>query len=544
MTRHSPAMTDLAPITYAPAHELSRSPAAAAIGDAAARSGMILAHFERRLHLPTPDEWMPEGRPDLQGQRADEHKYQHHHNENPVGSFNPTHRAKWTTHELCHGLVGFAWTPNATPLFRLLAARLSEVVPVALWYFFDEAQLARCAAHDGPLFTMRCPACEAAAGHPTAPSKTAAQWRADGLAFVQRELGAVRRSIETGLPVSHRFATLDLHSDALAYTAAHTGRLTSPTFARFIELFHADDALGRHASLEALMIRIEAVAQALAENRPITPLRSDRPRMVAQDVGWRLLMVAADCAGETADLLDALAVRLAEDPEALDAVIAEYTDAAQTWWLPPPADVFGVGYPLSGAHGLHRSATEASLSRICPNSLAVLDTRAEPLIEAFIQSESGRGQLALRFADWLAKRESSAEADLTRYEALCAHPGPADTLVDVLGDGGAGDEGADVELARCDHLNLLRMSIDADALIRALESDDDVPDGIERPVCMVIRRRSGGDVLVAEISALAADALDRLRDGPLAAAVLDLPRVERMSLLSLGVIRPARWSIG
>lgn len=536
-------MNDLDPIPFAPAHELARSPAAAAIGDAAARSGMLLAHFERRVHLPAPDEWMPENRPDLQGQRADEHKYQHHHNENPVGSFNPGHRAKWTTHELCHGLVGFAWTPDATPFFRLLAARLSEVLPVALWYFFDEAQLQRCPAHDGPLFTAHCPACEAAAGVPAAAHARDDRWRADGLAFVQRELAAVRRSIETGLPVTHRFATLDLHSDALAYTAAHGGRLSSPTFARFIELFHADDALGRHKSLEGLMARIEAVAGALAEGRSIEPLRSTRARMIAQDLGWRLLMVAADCAGETADLLDALAVRLAEDPDAMEPVMAEYADAAQTWWLPPPADVFAMGYPLSGGpllagHGLSRSATEAGLSRTCPNSLAVLDTRAEPLIDAFIESERGRGVLAMRFAAWLAARESSAESDLTQYEATCANPGPADALVDVLG------EDADADLARCDHLNLLRMRIDADALIRALESDDAVPDDIERPVCMVIRRRAGGDVLVAEISAEAADALDRLRDGPMSAEALDLPLIERMSLLSLGVIRPARWSIG
>lgn len=547
-------MIEIEPIPNAPAIELTRSPAAAAIGEAARRSGMILAHFERRVHLPPPDEWMPEGRPDLQGHRADEHKYQHHHNENPIGSFNPAHRAKWTTHELCHGLVGFAWRPGATPLFRLLAARLSEVVPVALWYFFDEAGLQRCPAHDGPLFTASCPACEAAAGVPRPTDLHADRWRAEGLAFVQRELDAVRRSIATGLPVSHRYATLDLDSDALAYTAAHAGRLTSPTFARFIELFHADDSLGRHASLEALMARIEVVAGALAAGRAIPPLRSDRPRMIAQDLGWRLLMIAADCAGETADLLDALAVRLAEDPGAVDAVIAEYTQAAETWWLPPPADVFAVGYRLCDTdvtaddappvHGLHHRATEAGLTRTCANALAVLDVRAEPLIHAFIHSELGRGPLALRFAHWLSARESTAEADLTRYEATCAHPGPADALVDVLGEDAAAGAAVDVALARCNHLNLLRLSIDADALIRALESDDDaIAEDIERPVCMVIRRRAGGEVLVAEISAIAADALDRLRAGPLPVDALDLPVAERMSLVSLGVIRPARWSI-
>ena len=149
----------------APDHELSRSPAAARVGRLAAASGLALNHFEHRVHLPVPDHWLPDDRADLGGTGGHlvEHKYAHHRNDDLLGSFNPGHRAKWTAHELCHGLAGFAWRPGATPLFHALSARLSEVVPVALWYFFDEAGLRRCPDHDGPLFGLYCPACEAAA---------------------------------------------------------------------------------------------------------------------------------------------------------------------------------------------------------------------------------------------------------------------------------------------------------------------------------------------------------------------------------------------
>jgi hypothetical protein len=519
--------------------ELRRSSAAQAIGEAAAASGLLLAHFERRVHLAPPDDWLPRERPDLRGQRADEHKYQHHANENPLGSFNPAHRAKWSAHELCHGLVGFAWKPDAPPLFRVLAAQLSEVVPVALWYFFDEADLRRCPRHDGPLFTAECPACEAIATHPTAALHPR-NWRAEGKAFVERELAAVRESMRIGQLVEHRYATLNLSSDALAYATAHAGRLTSPSFARYIQLFHPDDRMGCHPSLEALIARIETVTECLFEGTAIPPLRSTRAEIVAQDLGWRLLMTAADCEGEAADVLDALAVRLAEDPRSTPAVVEGYRAAAQDWWLPPPADLFAVGYPLDATHSLHPGSTEAALTRTCPNAMALLDENAAEWIAAFMQVDQTRGPTALRFADWAQRVHPGPIADLLRYEATCAHPGPADPFVDALGPGAP-----DAPLMLTEHVNLLRLGIDADALIRALESEDEGDlHAVERPVNMIIRRRAGSEVLVAEISDKASEVLTNLTNRPQPTNAIDLPAAELDALLSLGVIRPARWPIG
>ncbi|MCA9539361.1 MAG: hypothetical protein KC620_10770, partial [Myxococcales bacterium] len=114
-----------------PAAELRRSPAAAVIGRLAAESGLLLAHFEYRHHLPLPDAWGAADRPDLGGEphwsagRLVEPKYGVFRHDEPVGGFHPGHRAKWTTHELCHALVGFAWHPEATPFFLTLAARLA-----------------------------------------------------------------------------------------------------------------------------------------------------------------------------------------------------------------------------------------------------------------------------------------------------------------------------------------------------------------------------------------------------------------------------------
>ena len=139
----------------APAHELLRSPASQAVGRLAMQSNLLLSHFEHRVELALPEEWLPTDRPDLgetpvwQNGVLPEAKYQAFRHDRISGSFHPSHRAKWTGHELCHGLVGFAWKPSASRFFHALASRLAEVLPVALWYFLDEANLRRCPSHQG-----------------------------------------------------------------------------------------------------------------------------------------------------------------------------------------------------------------------------------------------------------------------------------------------------------------------------------------------------------------------------------------------------------
>ncbi|HIN85132.1 MAG TPA: hypothetical protein EYN06_01535, partial [Myxococcales bacterium] len=128
-------------------HELTRTPASALIGRLAAQSNLMLSHFEHRVEFSLPEAWLPVGRADLseapgwQNGVLTESKYQAFRHDRISGSFHPGHRAKWTAHELCHGLVGFAWQPGAGRFFHALSARLAEVLPVALWYFFDEAGL-------------------------------------------------------------------------------------------------------------------------------------------------------------------------------------------------------------------------------------------------------------------------------------------------------------------------------------------------------------------------------------------------------------------
>ena len=118
-----------------PLVELQRSPSAQIVGKLAEDSGLFLTHFEHRHHLPLPSTWLPPDRPDLEGELSwrggvlKEHKYLHFRYDQPLGSLHPGHRAKWTAHELCHGLVGFTWRSDMTPLAHSLASVISLQLP-------------------------------------------------------------------------------------------------------------------------------------------------------------------------------------------------------------------------------------------------------------------------------------------------------------------------------------------------------------------------------------------------------------------------------
>ena len=531
----------------APDLELSRSRAATRVGQMAAASGLRLSHFEYRHHLPLPEDWIPHDRPDLagdptwQGGRLIEHKYQHFRYENPVGSFHPGHRAKWTAHELCHGLVGFAWWPGASPLVNALAARLAEVLPVALWYFFDEAGLRRCAKHagGGPLYGTWCADCDRAAELGPIEDAQAERWHREGRAFVDRELAAIAHSRRTGRSISHQFTTLNLASDALAYTAANRLRMASPEFARYIELFHGPE-LGCYSDLDALEARVLEVQAAICGDGPLAPLSAGADRVVAQDLGWRLLQISADCEGEIVDALDGLATRLAEKPEAIAPIITDYQSLTEDWFLPPAAEVFAVGYSLvhllvsDGAlddYGLITAPAMVGIESLCPDTVLLLGDDFPELATRFVQTETPtRGVIARRFATFLAA-ERALVGDVARYEVAIADPGPPDAEVEAFGT----DLRPTEHVRVAEGVELLKLSVDARGICAALITDS--PIEIEAQQTWLAVRRSVSEVVIAELSAdAAAYVLDLQTDGPQARDKMALTLREFENLWLLGIL--------
>lgn len=530
----------------APSWELSRSPAAAEVGRLAAESGLFCFHFEHRVRLPLPEHWVPVDRPDLgaapgwQAGVLAESKYQAFRHDLLLGSFHPGHRAKWTAHELCHGLVGFAWKPGATPFFHALAARLAEALPVALWYFLDEAGLARCPEHrgGGPLHGDFCPACEEAAMHGALDDAAAERWTTEGRAFVARELDAVARSRTRGRSEPHRLGSLDLASDGLAYAAAHGPRLDSEEMERYVSAFFGPGQ-GHHGDLDALAARVWELTDALTLGRPAAPLAGDRWRWVTQDVGFRLLEVRAECDGEMLDVLDALIDRLAAEPgpEAVVAAWDAYADLYNDWVLPTPEDVFAVGYDLPSVAGRSVRQLAEGVASACPSTWAALDSERGAVMTRFVAQDAAlRLSVGRRFARWMRQMRPGPTADLAVYEAALADPRPPDAQALTLGSGP--DLGLDALVA-------LNGGVELVTLGHRIETDADgvASSGEAQIVHLALLRDLGGEVAVFDLPPAVAASLDTLRAGPAEPSSVGLDISETTTLRHHGILVPARWRV-
>ena len=548
-------MADSAPLCIpgAPAADLDRSPAARAVGELAAASELALFHFEHRLRLPLPDEWAPEDRPDLTepptwvAGRLPESKYQSFRHDLLLGSFHPGHRAKWTAHELCHGLVGFAWRADGTRLFHALAARLAEVVPVALWYFFDEAGLRRCEAHagQGPLYSSFCAACEDRAARGRRPADaTDDRWHREGRAFVERELAAIARSRRVGRPVAHRLVNVELCEDGLAYAGAHAGRLASEQMERYATTFFQPGE-GWFDSLEALEARVVELLEHVTGGAPARPWRGGRWRWIAQDIGWRLLQVGAETDGECGRELDGLVSALAEAPGAggVAAAVSAYTALHDEYELPAPADVFAVGYDLPGALGRAFGQVRDGIASACPGALTRLGLRADDAVRRFVAddgAEHRRVPVGRRFAAWLGEAGSDPEVvEVARCEAALRHLPPGDPEAAHLG----GSDPASDRVRLAGGVELLRLTHDARSLL--VGDDDGWPlRPLAEPRWIALTRAPGGDLRIVELGDAAAAALRALeRVGSATPSEHGLDPGAVAELAGLGLAVPCEWRL-
>ncbi len=493
-----------------PTPEFTRSPAAAAVGRLAHHSGLFLAHHEHRAFLDLPDAWVTPGReadaapPEWADGVLPEAKYQSFRHELPVGGFHPGHRAKWTTHELCHGLVGSAWRPGASPLFHATAGRVAELVPVVLWYFLDEVGLRRCPRHAEPQFRTFCAACARAAAEGPAPvdPARATSLLTDARRFVDRELAAVARTLRTGTLHPHVYGSLDLCSDGVAYAAAHGPRLASRAFAIWAEHFRAEPAAGAATELEALITRAQEVFRALTEGTPLAPTAGGAARHVAADLAQRMLQVVADRPAPELRAATTLVRRLAEGA-APGALVKDWDERAARYAWPPAEVVFATGYPVAGAPSRAVEQVRAGLETVTPLVLALASDTDLDLVPAFVAADPWvRRPLGLRFADWLAAHHPGPVADLGRFEAsLRAVQGEPEAF--VLGSGGEGVRWLEGSVR-------LAFSADVPAFAERVEAGDvsgvvvdgalttSVPPG-GSPVNVVLARDPEGELVYADL---------------------------------------------
>lgn len=444
----------------APDRDFLRSPAAARVGALAHASGLRLFHFEHRYPLDLPAHWVAPGmEDDAEAPRwfdgvLPERKYQSFRHDLMLGSFHPGHRGKWSTHELCHGLVGFAWRPDGSRLFHATAGRLAELLPVVLYYFLDEIGLRRCPVHagGGPLFRTYCAACEeAAAIRPVGPEDR--RFAEEAVRFLDAELAAVARTRREGRPVPHRYANLDLCSDGLAYADAHAARLSSEAMERLAPFFAP--AGGCSETLDVLEERVLEVARGIALGEPVRPLAPTREegedRFVRQDLAFRMLTVREECGEETSARIDVLVDLLERAPVA--EVVQGWRSLCEEVVLPPAEQVFAVGYEVTGLEGLGRNGSQVTdgLRSVCPLTVDLGEDAG--LAFGDFPDPPVRAPLGDRFTAWLA-RTHPAIAPLAAFETAIrsVKPDPWRAHLGSAGEEPVLCEGARVLLAPYDVL--------------------------------------------------------------------------------------------
>lgn len=503
----------------APCADMDRSPVARRIAHLSHARGLFLFDYETRLQFELPEHWLPAGRPDLEVTGLpptwhrgllSESKYLSFRHDLMLGSLHAGHRAKWSAHELCHGLVGFAWRPDASVLFMALAARLAEVLPVAVWYFLDESGLVRCPKHAhqvevGPGFCRRCEEVQASR-EVKDPDR---DFVLRGRTFIQTELASIRRALAQGVPDYNPHGGVDLMTDGLAYAAAHLPRLRAPETVSVMAHLFADEASGRFETLEAMLDHVAALgddlcAAALGEERPLPTVVMARDRFVAQDLAGRLAQVAAETDGECgAGLLD-LVARLGAGAS-IEEVIAGYGSLFEDFELPEPADLFAVGYPL-GTFGHSKEQIAEGLASACGTSIERLrfEGSFEDHLDAFLaQLTPSRRPLSRRFFDQIQHAIDSQTRGLMALEVAITDAEPPDPAELALGfDAVDLREGDTLTLAR--GVELVRCGFDAGGLLMKGQAD---PSG---PHDFLVRRDAGDQVgLVALTPKLA----DRLQAG-------------------------------
>lgn len=494
-----------------------------------------------------PRGWLPEGAeepaPTFQAGVLAEPKYQAFRHDLLIASFHPGHRAQWTAHELCHALVGFAYHPGASSYFHALAAWLAELLPVTLWYFFDEADVRKCPRHarSGPLFQRLCEDCEQAARHgPRSPDRRSEQRMRDGRKYLERELLAIARSRKLGRLDGTRFATIDLAEDALGYAAGHAARLKAREMERFVALFFARRQ-GHHTSLEALEARVLEVCDDLCGGAQAKPWRATRWDYAAQDVGYRLLALRTALSGELGRELDRLIDGLAaERNEAglmrvIDGYVALAGQAKRTRRLWPAQELFAVGYALPGGYGSSLRQIDEGVRSACPGAHEALGRTQRATIEQFCARDTPvRAPIGRRFARFLAEERPGPVAELASVEAAITHVAPRDLLAASLDPAEArGDVltlANGVELVNIEHDVLSVLPKD---VVRAAR----VPEGRS----LLILRGASGDVDVMELPGELAGRLLQSRQQPLRRTAFSADQTTLHELLAAGVLVPTAY---
>lgn len=437
-------------LTGGPTLDMLVTPFSARAALLGASTGLAFYHHELRGRLPMPPDLEPEVAvwgegtvPVWRNGVLEEPKYFSFFEDAPLFAYNPNHRRKWRPHEMLHAAQRFFWSPAMTRFEAYLGARINELLPVVLWYGFDEIFRPRCDIHRGhPLYREHCPACEQLAvtydqpsPHRVTPSGSLTFAR-HALEHLTTEWTAIRRELETGQPHSTPRPALDASSDAIGYLRGHWNRLTAWSFGAWAERFLLPGVDGFTTLHETANHALTCTQQLVSGTLSLSPSTylARRARRILQDLTYRLYLTLEhldETSPHAARAEDALephldhAAHLCHDllqaPERASELtttfhdlLAAYEDALHPLTaLPNPVrDAFpALGYtfpqaPLEPARPALALLREGLVSAL-PEGSQRLDL--DPLLLPFARSPQflEHGRLATRFASWYATRPNA-----------------------------------------------------------------------------------------------------------------------------------------
>jgi len=285
----------------------------------------------------------------------------------PAGDFQPNLAPKWWSHGLVHTLVGFGTWPRLTEWDVMHMTRLSEALAAFHWYWLAElgrlgdgtprVDLSNLQGQEAAAYVeMEHGARDPAVRLERLRSARALAVAENGIGVMRYEAFAYQFGMTHGQLLEPEQRSLGF-GEACEYAKVHYRRLSSPSFARWVEhcLVPDVDYATNHAVFD---LRCSNVLRALVE--PCV-LRADvgreRAARVLTDLGQRICHLAAlrerPCDGfaqlmvSLSDALSALRSGAASDP---DGMVAEVL-ARAAHDVPPPVaggpgaqDLLALGY--------------------------------------------------------------------------------------------------------------------------------------------------------------------------------------------------------
>ncbi len=392
-----------------------RSTVAKRIFSLAGDNQLIFAHYEYRWPIPVPESWISERDRHSQGEVhwkngvLSELKYQSFRHDSVVCNFHPGQSSKWGAHELCHKLVGYAWKKDGDLLFHTLAAWAAEVLPVTVYYFWDEIDCQKCSSHkDFSISPMTfCAACERFSN--TTPNKRQDLVRA-GWNFLNTQLQAIEASMKSNRLVTAPFMGLDLADDAYYYSLSQYPRMNSVTYQEYME--HMVPPQIYCSTIETFLQRIRLVAKAIMEEIPLSNYGLTRMDWMSLDVGFRALELSENME-ETLQpqFLDHLSTYMTTKD--ISGFAAAYAELSEEFHLPTVEEFFGVGYNLHPNYGYHHQQVKDGIESLIPISMQQL---SDVEIQNFLQQDtSHRDFLGFRLQKYFSE-------DILQIESFVNQP--------------------------------------------------------------------------------------------------------------------------